>query len=160
RVQLARALRGRHPGPGRRAARTGVLTHPAERPPERRPAVQVLSRGRPCVLAVAGGGGGGGPRRGGGRAGRRAGGAHAGRAGARTEGSMAVGRTYALPQDAWASWGWLRSPTWDLTFVSLSAVLVALPYACYSLLTGVGLTEASSASVVDMVVTVLVGGPH
>ncbi|HEY3109244.1 MAG TPA: hypothetical protein VGL23_10860 [Chloroflexota bacterium] len=58
------------------------------------------------------------------------------------------------------SWGWLRGPTWDLTFVSLSVVLVALPYAGYQLMTGLGLEDSTSASVIDLVVTLFIGGPH
>jgi hypothetical protein len=56
--------------------------------------------------------------------------------------------------------GWLRSPSWDLIFISLSAVLVALPYTAYRLMTGVGISAASSATIVDLIVTLLIGGPH
>lgn len=56
--------------------------------------------------------------------------------------------------------GWLRSPSWDLTFISLSAVLVGLPFAAYQLMTAAGLAAGASASVVDLVVTLLIGGPH
>jgi hypothetical protein len=56
--------------------------------------------------------------------------------------------------------GWIYSPRWDLTFISLSAVLVGLPFLAYQLMTAVGLTAGVSASVVDLVVTLLIGGPH
>jgi hypothetical protein len=55
---------------------------------------------------------------------------------------------------------WLRSPAWDLTFVSLSAALVVVPYALFLGLERMGLNASDSASVVDLVVTLLVGGPH
>ena len=72
---------------------------------------------------------------------------------------MAASPSYALPH-ALPGAAWLRSPTWDLTFVSLSALLVPVPYLVYQLLIALGLTTGSSATVVDMVVTLLVGGPH
>jgi hypothetical protein len=56
--------------------------------------------------------------------------------------------------------GWLRSPAWDLTFVSLSAVLVPLPLALYTLLMSLGLAADDSGSVVDAMVALLIGGPH
>ncbi len=59
-----------------------------------------------------------------------------------------------------ATGGWLRSPAWDLTFISLSVVLVALPYTAYRLMLWAGLGEGASATAVDLFVTLLIGGPH
>jgi hypothetical protein len=73
---------------------------------------------------------------------------------------MATPSSYALPGIQREAAGWLRSPSWDLTFISLSAVLVALPYSVYRILTGLGVAESASASAVDLVVTLFIGGPH
>jgi hypothetical protein len=68
--------------------------------------------------------------------------------------------SYALPSARRGTGGWLRNPAWDLTFISLSAVLVALPYTGYRLMTALGLAENVGAGIVDLVVTLLIGGPH
>jgi hypothetical protein len=68
--------------------------------------------------------------------------------------------SYALPSARRAAGGWLRNPSWDLIFISLSAVLVALPYSGYRLMAALGLSQSTSATVVDLVVTLLIGGPH
>ncbi|MFL5805112.1 MAG: hypothetical protein ACJ8CR_25635 [Roseiflexaceae bacterium] len=68
--------------------------------------------------------------------------------------------SYALPSTRRGAGGWLRNPAWDLTFISLSAVLVALPYSGYYLMTALGLAAATGATIVDLVVTLLIGGPH
>lgn len=72
---------------------------------------------------------------------------------------MAVGAS-ALDRTGPSTAGWLRSPAWDLTFVSLSAGLVVIPYFLYRAFLGAGLDERGSAAGVDVVVTLLVGGPH
>src|SRR2546425_5404094 len=72
---------------------------------------------------------------------------------------MAASSSYALPRVGQEA-AWLRSPAWDLTFVSLSAVVVPLPYIIYQLLLALGLGAGNSASVVDLVVTLFIGGPH
>ena len=73
---------------------------------------------------------------------------------------MATSSSMALPGTRPGTGGWLRSPAWDLTFISLSVLLVALPYTAYKLMLWAGLGDATSATVVDMVVTLLIGGPH
>lgn len=73
---------------------------------------------------------------------------------------MATSPSYALPSARPTSGGWLRSPSWDLIFISLSAVLVALPYTGYQLMLRLGLAAATSAAIVDLFVTLLIGGPH
>src|SRR5262245_43832203 len=72
---------------------------------------------------------------------------------------MAASSSYALPRLGQQA-TWLRSPAWDLTFVSLSAVLVPLPYLTYQLMLALGLAAASGATVVDLIVTLFIGGPH
>lgn len=73
---------------------------------------------------------------------------------------MATSPSYALPSTRPYSGGWLRSPSWDLIFISLSAVLVALPYTGYQLMVRLGVAAPTSATVVDLLVTLLIGGPH
>ena len=68
--------------------------------------------------------------------------------------------SYAVPSARRDAGGWLRTPTWDLTFISLSAILVALPYAGYQLMTALGLAESTGATIVDIIVTLLIGGPQ
>ncbi|MEY2516918.1 MAG: hypothetical protein QOJ89_4276 [bacterium] len=48
---------------------------------------------------------------------------------------------------------WLRSPSWDLTFLILSAVLVPIPLLLYH---GLGVSQTA----VNLIVAGLVGGPH
>ena len=55
---------------------------------------------------------------------------------------------------------WIRSRGFDLGFLTLSAVLVFLPYVSYGFLQKMGLSIATSSLVVGLSVTVLVGGPH
>lgn len=67
---------------------------------------------------------------------------------------------------------WLRSRNWDLTFISLSVVLVAVPYLGYLALLNVqtlmtplanlmgASVDSISRNLVNAVVALLVGGPH
>ncbi len=82
--------------------------------------------------------------------------------------SVAAG---VMPSDAKRGL-WLRNRNWDLTFVSLSVVLVAVPYLAYlALLNFETLTspiadvmgasaDSISRNLVNAVVALLVGGPH
>lgn len=79
-------------------------------------------------------------------------------------------------QVAMASEGlWLRSRTWDLTFISFSAVLVALPISTYlfanyatssinALLHAVGISfvwdDDASRNLVNGLIALFIGGPH
>ena len=68
--------------------------------------------------------------------------------------------------------GWLWSPRWDLIFVSLSVVLVAVPYAAYLGLLELGPVlqplfarlgtdaEGFSRNLVNMSIALFIGGPH
>jgi hypothetical protein len=55
---------------------------------------------------------------------------------------------------------WIRSRRFDLVFLTLSGVLVFLPYLSYGLLQRLGATEATASLIVGLLVTLLVGGPH
>lgn len=87
--------------------------------------------------------------------------------------------TYSVAVDTKASTSsegmWLRSKTWDLTFISLSAFLVALPIATYlfaneatasinNLLRSVGISyvwdDDASRNLVNGMIALFIGGPH
>ena len=67
---------------------------------------------------------------------------------------------------------WLRSRNWDLTFITLSVVLVTVPYLAYLALLNVETlmaplanlmetdVDSISRNLVNAVVALLVGGPH
>jgi hypothetical protein len=56
----------------------------------------------------------------------------------------------------WVGWGegpWLRSPSWDLCFLTLSGVLVVIPLMLFELM-------GSSAMFINLFVAGVIGGPH
>ncbi|HWC66202.1 MAG TPA: hypothetical protein VG777_08970 [Thermoanaerobaculia bacterium] len=55
---------------------------------------------------------------------------------------------------------WIKSRGFDLGFLTLSAVLVFLPYLSYGFLQKMGISVATASLVVGLAVTVLIGGPH
>src|SRR5690606_35557716 len=55
---------------------------------------------------------------------------------------------------------WLRSRNWDLTFITLSVILVPLPYLFYLAGVKLGLHDDVSRNLVNGFVAVAVGGPH
>jgi hypothetical protein len=55
---------------------------------------------------------------------------------------------------------WLRNRNWDTLFMTLSVFLVPLPYLVYLLGVQMGLHEDVSRNGVNLVVALLVGGPH
>lgn len=55
---------------------------------------------------------------------------------------------------------WIRSRSFDLGFLTLSAVLVFLPYLSYGALQRAGVSVATASLIVGLSVTLLVGGPH
>jgi hypothetical protein len=67
--------------------------------------------------------------------------------------------TYHTPIDEharWAGWGespWLRSPSWDLCFLTLSGVLVVIPLILFELM-------GRSAMFINLFVAAVIGGPH
>ncbi|HEX5415369.1 MAG TPA: hypothetical protein VFZ25_06870 [Chloroflexota bacterium] len=60
---------------------------------------------------------------------------------------------------AWQS-PWLLSKRWDLTYISLSAILVPTPYILFQVLNGLGLAVSDANTAVDIIVALIVGGPH
>jgi hypothetical protein len=55
---------------------------------------------------------------------------------------------------------WIRNARFDLIFLTLSGVLVFLPYLTYGLLSRLGASEETASLIVGLAVTLLVGGPH
>lgn len=55
---------------------------------------------------------------------------------------------------------WLRNRNWDLIFITLSVVLVPLPYLFYLLGLKLGIEDDMSRNVVNGFVAVAIGGPH
>lgn len=59
-----------------------------------------------------------------------------------------------------ASGPWIYNRRFDLAFLTLSGVLVFLPYLSYGLLQRLGASEETASLIVGLAVTLLVGGPH
>lgn len=55
---------------------------------------------------------------------------------------------------------WLRSQRWDLTFITLSVILVPIPYLAWLGLNSLGLNIDLTRNVVNGLVALAVGGPH
>ena len=55
---------------------------------------------------------------------------------------------------------WLRNKRWDLFFITLSVVVVPLPYLVYLLGVHLGLEDDISRNLVNAFVAVAIGGPH
>lgn len=55
---------------------------------------------------------------------------------------------------------WLRNKRWDLFFITLSVVVVPLPYMMYLLGVHLGLEDDISRNLVNTFVAVAIGGPH
>ena len=85
---------------------------------------------------------------------------------------MAAGAVLAVPAETSGSGLWLKDRRWDLTFISLSITLVASPYLLYLVLmqlprlvtplaAAAGTTpDDLSRNAVNLLVALLVGGPH
>lgn len=59
-----------------------------------------------------------------------------------------------------ASGFWLRSRNWDMAFITLSVILVPLPYVFYLMGIHFGMNEDLARNVVNGFVAIAVGGPH
>jgi len=55
---------------------------------------------------------------------------------------------------------WLYSPAWDLTFISLSAALVALPFTMFIIPQLLGVDPDVCRNIVNGAIAFLIGGPH
>jgi len=55
---------------------------------------------------------------------------------------------------------WIHNRRFDLVFLTLSGVLVFLPYLSYGLLQRLGASPATASLIIGLGVTLLVGGPH
>lgn len=57
---------------------------------------------------------------------------------------------------------WLFNRNWDLTYISLSAILVPTPFVLFAILNQTGILRGiiEPAAAVDIIVALIVGGPH
>jgi hypothetical protein len=66
----------------------------------------------------------------------------------------------SAPSASTSSGLWIYNRRFDLLFLTLSGVVVFLPYLSYGLLQRLGVSEATSSLIVGLAVTLTVGGPH
>ena len=64
------------------------------------------------------------------------------------------------PADTTTAKLWLRNKNWDLTLITFSAVLMVLPYMLFLLVNRSGVDEDTSRNLVNLVVSLFIGGPH
>jgi hypothetical protein len=55
---------------------------------------------------------------------------------------------------------WLRSRDWDLALITFSAVLIVLPYTLFLVISRSGVDEDTSRNLVNLLVSLFIGGPH
>ena len=55
---------------------------------------------------------------------------------------------------------WLKSPKWDLTWVSLSVVLMIVPYSTYYVGRAIGFDPDFARNTVNTIIAFAIGGPH
>src|SRR5947209_1268190 len=55
---------------------------------------------------------------------------------------------------------WLKSPRWDLTWISLSVVLMIVPYSTYYLGRLIGFDPDLARNTVNTLIAFFIGGPH
>lgn len=55
---------------------------------------------------------------------------------------------------------WLLNKRWDLTYISLSAILVPTPFILFAILNSLGMATSDANTAVDIIVALVVGGPH
>ncbi len=55
---------------------------------------------------------------------------------------------------------WLRNRNWDLALITFSAVLIVLPYTLFLVISRSGVDEDTSRNLVNLVVSLFIGGPH
>jgi hypothetical protein len=73
--------------------------------------------------------------------------------------SSVVG-TGSAPSVSTTSGPWIYNKRFDLVFLTLSGILVFLPYLSYGFLEQLGASPGTASLIVGLAVTLLVGGPH
>jgi hypothetical protein len=71
-----------------------------------------------------------------------------------------MGNALALTASGSSQPLWLRSKTWDLTWITGSVLLMAVPYVSYYLGQAVGFDPDDARNAVNMLVAFAIGGPH
>ena len=68
---------------------------------------------------------------------------------------------YESPYEAMSNGKWIRDGKWDLTFISLSVVLVTVPYLTWLFLRDVlQIDSEASRQAVNLIIAIIIGGPH
>jgi hypothetical protein len=68
---------------------------------------------------------------------------------------------YSSPLESMSEGKWLNSRRWDLVFISCSVVLVTVPYLVWLLMRDVlGVESDASRQAVNLLIAILIGGPH
>ena len=71
--------------------------------------------------------------------------------------AVSIGRGLAAEREA----GWIYNRKWDLAFISLSVILVPLPYLIWLLMKDVFMVESDAGrQAVNLLIAGLIGGPH
>ncbi len=69
--------------------------------------------------------------------------------------------TYESPFESMSDGKWIRDRKWDLTFISLSVVLVTVPYLIWLFMRDVIRVDSdASRQAVNLMIAILIGGPH
>jgi hypothetical protein len=69
--------------------------------------------------------------------------------------------TYESPYDSMSEGKWIRDRKWDLTYISLSVVLVTVPYLIWLFMRDVMHVESdASRQAVNLMIAIIIGGPH
>ena len=68
---------------------------------------------------------------------------------------------YESPFESMSDEKWIRDRKWDLTFISLSVVLVTIPYLIWLFMRDVIRVDSDvSRQAVNLMIAILIGGPH
>ena len=68
---------------------------------------------------------------------------------------------YSAPTATMSQGKWIRNKNWDLTFISLSVVLVTIPYLSWLFMNDVLKVESDvGRQAVNLTIAILIGGPH
>jgi hypothetical protein len=71
--------------------------------------------------------------------------------------AVSLGRGVAMEREA----GWIYNRKWDLAFISLSVILVPIPYLIWLLMKDVFMVESDAGrQAVNLLIAALIGGPH
>jgi hypothetical protein len=71
--------------------------------------------------------------------------------------AVSIGRGVAVERES----GWIYNRKWDLAFISLSVILVPMPYLIWLFMSDVFMVESDAGrQAVNLLIAALIGGPH